>query len=85
MRQKPAGRPSSSEHIIRWHDNPKIIYELIGGLQGEFRGHRLTINDQGFRGPRNTGFHQQTSPLFHAGLLVSGEVRKTQARWSSRT
>jgi len=52
MRQKPAGRPSSSEHIIRWHDNPKIIYELIGGLQGEFRGHRLTINDQEFRGPR---------------------------------
>ena len=50
--QGPLADDLSLQHIIRWHDNPKIIYELIGGLRGEFRGHRLTINDQGFRGPR---------------------------------
>lgn len=41
----------SLQHIIRWHDNPRIIYELIPGLSGEFRGHELTINANGFRGP----------------------------------
>lgn len=47
----PAADDLSLQHIIRWHDNPRIIYELIPGLTGEFRGHRLTISDQGFRGP----------------------------------
>ena len=41
----------SLQHIIRWHDDPRIIYELIPGLYGEFRGHPLTINSYGFRGP----------------------------------
>ncbi|MGI9324180.1 MAG: SGNH/GDSL hydrolase family protein [Pseudomonadales bacterium] len=45
----PTSDDFSLQHIIRWHDNPKIIFELIPGLSGEFRGHRLTINDRGFR------------------------------------
>ncbi len=45
----PTSDDLSLQHIIRWHDNPKIIYELIPGLEGVFRGHWLTINDAGFR------------------------------------
>ncbi len=45
----PTSDDFSLQHIIRWHDNPKIIFELIPSLEGEFRGHRLTINDKGFR------------------------------------
>ena len=44
------GEEFSLRHIIRWNDNPRIIYELIPGLTGEFRGNPLTINSQGFRG-----------------------------------
>ena len=41
----------SLQHIIRWHENPKLVYELIPKLHGEFRGHTLSINTRGFRGP----------------------------------
>ena len=41
----------SLQHIIRWHANPKLIYELIPNLSGSFRGQPLAINELGFRGP----------------------------------
>ncbi|HEY5647337.1 MAG TPA: GDSL-type esterase/lipase family protein, partial [Pseudomonadales bacterium] len=41
----------SLQHLIRWHENPRIIYDLVPGLRGTFRGRPLTINAQGFRGP----------------------------------
>ncbi len=47
----PTADELNLQHIIRWQDNPRIIYELIPGLSGDFRGHRLTISEQGFRGP----------------------------------
>ena len=49
--QAADGNEFSLQHIIRWHDNPKLIYELVPGLSGSFRGAALSINDAGFRGP----------------------------------
>ncbi len=45
----PESDDLSLQHIIRWHENPKIIYDLIPGLTGVFRDHPLTVNADGFR------------------------------------
>ncbi len=37
--------------IIRLSSNPQIIYELIPGLVGSYRGAQIRVNAQGFRGP----------------------------------
>ncbi len=45
----PESDDLSLQHIIRWHRNPKIIYDLIPNLSGEFRDHWMTVNADGFR------------------------------------
>lgn len=37
--------------IIRLSRNPRVIYELIPGLEGRYRGGLIRVNAQGFRGP----------------------------------
>jgi len=38
-------------HLIRWSNNPRIIYELIPNLSIIFKKHLLKTNSKGFRGP----------------------------------
>ena len=37
--------------LIRWSNNPRIIYELIPNLSIYFKKHLLITNSEGFRGP----------------------------------
>lgn len=40
-----------TKHIVRLSGNDRIIFELIPGVTGSFRGSPLAVNSAGFRGP----------------------------------
>lgn len=46
----PEGRNMYLREMIRIHPNPRIIYDLRRGVEGDFLGRPLAINGNGFRG-----------------------------------
>ena len=40
-----------TKNIIRLSPNPAIVYELLPGIQGRYKGAFVSINADGFRGP----------------------------------
>ncbi|MCP4004628.1 MAG: SGNH/GDSL hydrolase family protein [bacterium] len=40
-----------TKNIVRLSRNPEIVYELIPGVRGLYKGAVITINEDGFRGP----------------------------------
>lgn len=52
QRALPPDADATLSQIVRAATNPSIVYELIPDLGARFRGVRVEINGDGFRGPR---------------------------------
>jgi lysophospholipase L1-like esterase len=53
-RDKRSGKKLTLIHFVRPSDNPRMVFELIPGIEGEFRGVPLRVNSAGFRDPERT-------------------------------
>jgi lysophospholipase L1-like esterase len=49
VQKRDPEEPLRLKHIIKWNDNPLILYDLIPSIKGIFMGEKMSINEFGFR------------------------------------